>query len=267
MSWARSSVFPDAITARRSERTQRNLGIRKPSATSIRSARPVVVAVRALRPAHGMRMRAVDRNGVACGTRTRTGGFHGYFTVSPVLRVSRSGTVQFTVQPRRPLPAFRSWRGKTPGFIAPGQKPPLAERGASADRYISRPDTARNPFVLCIFSRVLAASPALAPGHYPGVRLPVPATPHEIGRCPVAGFLPRYSRRRTRLLHVIRGSPSGPLRRASRKMEHRAGVETRDLAVPLERGLLFAPATFAKGFRGPVPNPDSADTNTLCQLS
>ena len=40
----------------------------------------------------------------------------------------------------------------------------------------------------------------------------------------------------------------------------------RPTSVPFERGLLFAPATFAKGFRGPVPNPDSADTNTLYQL-
>lgn len=33
------------------------------------------------------------------------------------------------------------------------------------------------------------------------------------------------------------------------------------------RGLLFAPAAFAKGLRGPVPNPDSADTITLYRLS
>lgn len=88
-----------------------------------------------------------------------------YFTGPTVLRVSRSGTVQFGARTRggaRASSRRQTWISN-PSLCPVRRKP--------ADSYISRPDLARNPFVLCIFSPVLpdraTSSPVMT-----GLRLP-----------------------------------------------------------------------------------------------
>lgn len=198
MTWALPSVFPDAITARRSERTQRNLGIRKRIPTSQGCAGLVVVAGQALRLVRGVRPYAVSRkwSGVR-GSNPHRRATCRYSTGSPLLRVSRSGTVQFGVQPRGAAKASsrrQTWLSN-PSLGIPRRKP--------ADPYISRPDPARNPLVLCIFfrvsSRVRDAFSAVAMNYC--VRLPFSAN----ARCEIkkdvrlSSFVLDYARRRTRL--------------------------------------------------------------------
>ena len=72
---------------------------------------------------------------------------HGTSPCLKVLRISRSGTVQFMVQPIgvlwRVFANRQTWLSN-PSLVARRPKSP-------SDHYISRPDIARNPFVLCIF--------------------------------------------------------------------------------------------------------------------
>lgn len=145
---------------------------------------------------------------------------------SPCLRYSEShGAERYNSGSSQRASAGVSSRRQTwlsnPSLCAGGQKP--------SDPYISRPDIAAVHLPSAFFrvsSRFAAPSRQVIT---PAASLPFP--PAQVKSwCPAAGFLHRHSRRRTRLLR-LRGSPLGPLRRASRKTAAQCGSRTRDRCV------------------------------------